>query len=339
MSVAFLFTNVAVVLVACRVRFAGESLIHAAPLELQPVVWNIAIVLAIGLALVSGWRDRERVLGRVNSPGPPGRGVPGGQAASGRGLESTAGSSRRALCELMVIFPGLFAFEWAVLPPYRWRPLDWAIMGVLLALVMGFLWRDRQQARGWGFGGAHLLEAARRLALPTAAIVAALAAVALIVVVPIDGNEIAESLVWYAVYATGQLLVFQVFLVTRLRALSESRRTIVLVASCLFALVHWPNGLLMLATGLGAVLWTTVYLAVPSLYALAGSMALCAVAFAQFVPDHLHDHMRTGPIYVQRRVENEASLDGPPVARLHFPHDSELLSASRSRFRHRVGKA
>ena len=36
---------------------------------------------------------------------------------------------------------------------------------------------------------------------------------------------------------------------------------------------------------------------------LAVLMALCAVGFAHLLPDDLHHHMRTGPIYVQRQVD------------------------------------
>ena len=98
------------------------------------------------------------------------------------------------------------------------------------------------------------------------------------------------------------LFVLEVFFVVRLRRLGVSTAEAVAVGAGTFALAHWPNGVVMIACGVGAVFWTWAYLVRPNLYAVALSMGIVAGTFTVAMPFRLIDHLRTGPIHVYRRV-------------------------------------
>jgi len=66
----------------------------------------------------------------------------------------------------------------------------------------------------------------------------------------------------------------------------------------LFSIAHWPNGWLMLATGLVGLMWAVVYRRHRSLPALAISMGILASAYVQLLPEQFTSHTRVGPGYV-----------------------------------------
>jgi hypothetical protein len=277
MALGFLLLNVCVVLVAARLRYGEAALAHAAPVALAPGAWWW---IAGGVALLAA-----------------------AAALAGRAALRRPGA-RAALAELMIL-PAFFAYEWALMPAFvEDRTLaDWLLLGALVAAVAAAFYLDRRRGRRWGFGAKHFLGAVRWLAAPTAVMVAAPVAFAAAAGAETRLHHAGPALATYPLYALAQLAVFQGFLVVRLRRVSASRAEIVAAAAGVFALVHWPNGVVMLACGFGAAVWTFVYLHRPNLCALALSMGLAAVAFAYALPEDLTEHMRTGPIYVRRRVE------------------------------------
>jgi hypothetical protein len=54
--------------------------------------------------------------------------------------------------------------------------------------------------------------------------------------------------------------MFLAFPVARFKKISQSSIQIVLAVAGLFALIHWPNGILMLACLLAMIVWARVYL-------------------------------------------------------------------------------
>jgi len=276
---AYLALNLCAVLVAAYVRYDRAVLSHAAPGAMGPSgwLWTIGAAAALGvLAAVAGWRRAAR---RSQAP--------------------------RALAELMLL-PVAFVLVWGFLPPRprQYTALHWACIAVLLAGVGVAIWRDRRGAGPLGLTGRHFVAAAGLLAIPTAVMVAAPIAAALCVGTDVEPRRAAMSAAGYPVYALAQLLIFQVFLVPRLRRLSDSKAAVVVAASALFALAHWPNALVMAVCAAAAVVWTWVYLARPNVYALALSMALAATSFTHALPRDLTRHVRVGPMYVLREVQH-----------------------------------
>lgn len=271
-----MLVNLFVILLASRLRFAGPGLEHASPFSMGPQAWwwMIGACAALaGVAAAAGWRRlRER-------------------------------PARRALVELAAVFPPFFAFEWGLLPAVQWRWFDWAIMGGFVVLIALLVLAERRSLAERGLTGRNFLSAARALAIPTAMMVAVPIAAAFIVGTDFELRRMARHLLGYPAYALVQLVVFQVFLVWRLRRLSGPAATVAIAAG-MFALMHWPNGVVMAACAAGAAVWAVVYLWRPNAYALALSMALAVTSFANALPrERVLKNLRTGPICVERTLE------------------------------------
>ncbi len=275
----FLLVNLLVILLASRLRFAGRGLEHAGPFPMVPHAWWWVIAACAALAVLAATVGFRRL----------------------RNLRA-----RRALLELAAVFPPFFAFEWGVLPPLHWRWFDWAIMAGFALLVALIVLRDRRSFADRGLTGRNFAPAARALAIPTAIMVAVPIVAAMFVGTDFQPTRMARHALAYPLYALAQLLVFQVFLVSRLRRIGGRAPAIVLVSACMFALMHWPNAVVMGACAAGAVVWTVVYLWRPNVYALALSMALAVTSFANALPrERVLKNLRTGPIYIQRMLERQ----------------------------------
>ena len=285
MGWAFWLLNIGVVLSACRVRYAEAGLEYAVPIPIARAGWwLIATVLA--LAAAAGTAARKAL---------------------------SRGGARRAVMELLAIFPPFFAFEWLVLPPENWRVIDWSIMAAFALTAAALCWLDRRGASQWGLTHRNFLPAVRLLAIPTALMVAIPVAGAMVVGTDFQPRRALAALLAYPFYALAQLLVFQVFLVQRLRRITGSSLQVVAVSAGVFSLVHWPNGLMMCACFAAGCVWTAVYLRRPNVYALALSMGLAATALSSALPRQLTHNLRTGPIYVQRALDaGEAKAKAPP---------------------------
>ncbi|HUT59787.1 MAG TPA: CPBP family glutamic-type intramembrane protease [Phycisphaerae bacterium] len=278
MAWCFLLVNLLVILLASRLRFAGRGLEYASPICLSPQAWWWVIGACAALAAIAAAVGRRRLRDR---------------------------RARRALLELAVVFPPFFAFEWGMLPPLQRRWFDWAIMAGFVLLIALLVLAERRSLAERGLTGRNFVPAARALAVPTAIMVAAPIAAAFVVGTDFEPGRMARQALTYPAYALLQLLAFQVFLVWRLRRLSGWAATVA-VSAGMFALMHWPNGIVMAACAAGAAVWTVVYLRRPNVYALALSMALAVTSFANALPrERVLKNLRTGPIYIERMLERE----------------------------------
>ncbi|MFV0544309.1 MAG: lysostaphin resistance A-like protein [Marinicella pacifica] len=70
--------------------------------------------------------------------------------------------------------------------------------------------------------------------------------------------------------------------------------TVVLLCGVLFAMLHTPNQMLMLATFIGGVLWSYAWLRYHNIYANTVSHALLALLFYQTMPEHVLGTARVG---------------------------------------------
>jgi len=289
MGWVFLLINLSVIFACSMIRFEHRGYFVACPVPTSYAVGfaalGVAILLMAGLIVARASRPRE---------------------------------GRRAFWELMAIFPVAFAWEWLFAPAEKWRVVDWAGAAALLALIVLFLWRDRADWRRWGLSGANFVPAVKRLAIPTLLFVAAPALATGFVGSDYASDRVKADLAGYPFYALGQLAIFQLFLVNRLRKVCTSRAEIIVAAAGMFAMLHWPNGPLMAGTLVAGAAWTWVYLERPNLIALALAMALSAVAFSDLLPRDFTQNMRTGPWYVQRKLDFVDHRE-PPHERRYGP--------------------
>ncbi|MFP4054731.1 MAG: CPBP family intramembrane glutamic endopeptidase [Phycisphaerae bacterium] len=275
MAGSLVLACVGIILLAARWRYAAGGLDVAAPIPLEGWLW---IPLACGCLAMAGmllWMHRRRL----------------------------AAPRARLSAVQLGLFPVLFAFEWALLPAYnedyRWWHIA-VLLGLLGVLVWGLL-DDRRRGVSWRLVG-RWRSAAKLLAFPTVLVV--LASIAACLVLDSCHNlwKLPGSLLGYPLYAFAQLLVFLGFLPPRLRDLAVPRWQVALTAAVLFALVHWPNGLLMLGCFAGGILWAWVWQRKGSIVVAAVSMGCMATAY-KLLPVDVTSNLRTGPIYVQRVVD------------------------------------
>lgn len=75
----------------------------------------------------------------------------------------------------------------------------------------------------------------------------------------------------------------------------EQPKLISVVVGALFAIIHWPNPVLAVATLIGGTMSAYFFQRNRNLYWLALSHAVLAVSLLYFLPDSWHHHLRIGP--------------------------------------------
>ena len=282
MAWAVWFIQAAVMVAAIRLRFAGEQLRWASPWPWPTWAWwPVAGVLA-GLACVAMLLDRRR----WRSP-----------------------KARRAMVQTLVVFVPAMAYVWGLSPL---RGLNWVgglVLGGLFAVAMAMVLVEPGSTAAKGLTRKYFGRACKALAVPTLLMVAVPIVLAwLWAGTQFTWERLGISAATYPLYALAQLLVFQVFLVRRLRAMGAGPGSVVVVAAGMFALAHWPNPVVMMACFAGALVWTAVYLKWPNVIALAISMGLAATSLGVALPrDPVTRNLRTGPIYIYRMGQDEAT--------------------------------
>lgn len=102
----------------------------------------------------------------------------------------------------------------------------------------------------------------------------------------------------YYPWALLQNLWLNGYFVNRLTKVFSERPKLVSVAvGILFAIVHWPNPVLVIATLIGGGMSVYFFQRNRNLYWLALSHAILAVSLLYFLPDSWHHHLRIGPDY------------------------------------------
>ena len=121
---------------------------------------------------------------------------------------------------------------------------------------------------------------------------------------PAAGGTILTAIALYPLYALFQLSVFMLIPATRMQKMGYSSRAIAISCAVVFSLLHWPNPLLMVVTGLAMLLWTRQFLRGRSILALALVMSLAATGFKFMLPQQWSWEMRIGPDYIEKRAEH-----------------------------------
>jgi len=121
----------------------------------------------------------------------------------------------------------------------------------------------------------------------------------------------------YIVWSLLQQFMLQNYFLLRLLRLIPSKSAAVATAALLFASVHIPNPVLMLATLLWGIAACTLFLRYRDLYSLGVAHCLLGICIAVTVPAHIHHGMRVGLGYLQYR---------PRVERTHFSQMDQMVS-------------
>jgi len=218
------------------------------------------------------------------------------------------GGRARPWAELVLYFGGLFGFVWWVLGPGLPGPAQWIAGGVLLLAAAWLKFRLRRPrpapppARTWLWADALLILAP--------------VAVGLALGHRPEGPSVWVSLLFYPLYAGVQLLVFLVVPADRLQILRATPRVAAAACAGLFALIHWPNPVVMLITALAMALWAAQYRRGRPLWQLALVMGLAATTTTQFLPDSATRHMRVGPRYVRQETTRQYADAYPTHSRV-----------------------
>ena len=211
------------------------------------------------------------------------------------GAEFFVRSKTLAIWEIVsVVTSGLIA-EWVVLSFVGRSKLIIAIP-IFLALAFMFVsHRERgESVREVGFRVDNFLAACRLLALPTAAGVLVILAIAWFTDHAILAAPWRNRFFALPVWALFQQYVLNGFINRRSQiAFGKGSKSILLVA-LLFGVLHLPNPLLAVFTFVGALIWAAVYQRQPNLFALALSHAVLSLTLAFTLSPNLLNNLRVG---------------------------------------------
>jgi len=205
---------------------------------------------------------------------------------------------------LVLFFLPLFLFIWAKMPlsgnPLRFS--DYAICVYLLLVISTYLYKDRHNLATWGINKIQFLPALKSLWIPTLIFTAIPLVWGGIIKNPIAPFELLKDMAIYPLYALAQLFFFLSFPMSSFKKTNYSRHQIVLAVAGLFALIHWPNTLVMLICFFSMAIWAWVYFHKPNLFAVALSMGISAAVFGQALPYAIHHNVGVGPDYAFKRL-------------------------------------
>ncbi|HEX4945092.1 MAG TPA: CPBP family intramembrane glutamic endopeptidase [Blastocatellia bacterium] len=151
-----------------------------------------------------------------------------------------------------------------------------------------------------GFTTRYFGQAVRKLALPMLMVGAVLVGVGYWANSLNFGSRFWYSLIVLPFWGLTQQYILQGFIYRRLKLILGAERTTlaIFLAAFLFALVHAPNGPLMLLTLIGGWVWTWVYERAPNLLALGLSHALMSAVAMSSLPAWFLQSMSIGYKYL-----------------------------------------
>jgi membrane protease YdiL (CAAX protease family) len=206
------------------------------------------------------------------------------------------------LWEIASVTSSALIAEWAILPFAGKEKLIGAIPILLAFALMFYSHRLRREtAREMGWRLDNFLKAARLLALPMLLTTMLLVAIGWLssglnngLLARAGGRSLSWLPAWGLLWGLSQQYVLQAFINRRAQiALGSNWRSLLLVAS-VFALLHFPNPWLSLATFIGGFIWAWVYQRAPNLPALALSHSLMTVVLIWTLPQSALKGLRVG---------------------------------------------
>ncbi len=277
MIIAFLFFNMLLVLALTFVNYPITAIRYVIPYPFNSAY--VPIIVGLIFCMVSAYLIAIR-----------------------KRIEWTA--IQRPLLEIMLVFPAGYLIIW-LKKPFGYSDSTVGLLYIVLFLaVLFFFYCDRNHMGTWGFTATYLKPALKALVLPTLLLLSIVVITAFF-----SGNRFRLSntlisILTYPFYAFAQLLVFLVFPVQRFKRLTRSKPAIVIATATLFALIHWPNMLLVFGSFFAMIIWCMVYLRSPNIYAISLSMGIVASIFIQTLPLDLTHHAKIASGYMSERLSS-----------------------------------
>lgn len=208
-----------------------------------------------------------------------------------------APSRTAAAVELALLVGGVLAIMWiAPLTPWR-EPLSQAITWALVLLLLVCHLRDRPSLREIGLRLDNFVPVLRRLAPAIGGFVAVLLAIGWVLGTVEIGRRFFAMLVVVPLWGLLQQYLLLAFAHRRLRIMLGAGRRTLVVTALLFAVMHLPNPVLVIACGLGGLVWAREYDRSPNLLAHAVTHAVGSAFLANSLPDSVLKHMVVGYRY------------------------------------------
>jgi membrane protease YdiL (CAAX protease family) len=201
-----------------------------------------------------------------------------------------------AAWEIASVTTSFLIAEWTILPFVGNNKLIGALPVALAFALMILSHKARGESlRELGFRFDNFFQAMRLLILPM------LVATILIVMIGwltgglrFDPALLRTRFLLLPVWAFLQQYVIQSFVNRRAQIVYGRGALSIIVVALIFALFHFPNPWLSLATFLGGFLWATVYQRAPNLYALALSHSFMSLLLALALPPSILNSLRVG---------------------------------------------
>jgi membrane protease YdiL (CAAX protease family) len=205
--------------------------------------------------------------------------------------------SRRDICELFIGYGLILLVIWV---PNPWqRALYW----VAAAFIFAVSWRSFQGWTAMGLLWTNLLQSAWIVGLGLAsAAIAVATAHHLGTLRPWHGPvELVRRFWGYAIWASLQQFLLQIFFLQRILRLVGSKALAVLLAAGIFSLAHLPNPILTVATLVFGLAACALFLRYRNLYTLAITHAILGISIAICFPGPVTHNMRVGLGYLAYR--------------------------------------
>lgn len=272
----------------------GTLVSTAVALTLGGQIWRASpIELTCGWPLGIGWPGWTRVTAVAAA-------LAGIVAAACHWLgwrRARAARLVRPWAGLVLLHGAAFFGIWFLLPASDVQPIHWLVAGAIVPVVAvwalpGARWLNPWQGR-WRLAPYLYLD---------------LVAVCMPVVfwllhrTLVEPGRVALALATYPVYALFQLIAVLALPAALMGRLGLPRRGIVVICATMFALLHWPNPLVMAATGVIMIPWAMAHLGGRRLLMSAVIMGVAAASFTQFMPVSWTYHMKVGPGLVRLRA-------------------------------------
>ena len=164
---------------------------------------------------------------------------------------------------------------------------------VIVVLLVTCYVRDKVTARELGLRLDNFLSVLRRLAVPLGAFVLLAIAIGYGAGTLRFGTRFYSMLLTVPLWALVQQYMLLAFVNRRLRVLSGERQSAVMTA-LLFALLHFPNPILMVVCAAGGYIWAHAYERNPNLFANALTHTLASAVLANSLPGLLLKNMVVG---------------------------------------------
>ncbi len=201
-----------------------------------------------------------------------------------------------AAWEIASVTTSFLLAEWTILPFVGNNKLIGAVPVALAFALMIFSHRARGETlRDLGFRIDNFFQAVRLLIIPM------LIATILILMIGwlmgglrFDTALLRTRFLLLPLWAFLQQYVIQGFINRRAQIVWRRGALSITVVALLFALFHFPNPWLSVATFVGGLLWATVYQRAPNLFALALSHSFMSLLLALTLPPSILNSLRVG---------------------------------------------